>query len=129
VECLAKNVYYESAGESFGGRVAAAQVTVNRADGDVSKVCDVVYFKKVNPATSKKEAAFSWTLGEAWRAKGPINQKAYRECELIARAVLAGQLHSKFDTDVKHYPTTAVYPKWKNRLVVQIGHHLFYRGG
>jgi hypothetical protein len=30
----------------------------------------VVYFKKVNPATGKKEAAFSWTLGEVWRSEG-----------------------------------------------------------
>lgn len=128
VECLAKNVYYEAAGESFDGRVAVAAVTMNRADGDVDRVCDVVYFKKVNPYTGKKEAAFSWTLGAAWRAKGRIDRGAYQECELIARAVLAGELHSRFDSSVKHYHTVAVHPQWKNRFVIQIGHHLFYRG-
>lgn len=127
IECLAKNVYYEAAGESFDGRVAVAAVTVNRADSDASKVCDTVYFKAINPTTHKKEAAFSWTLGAKWRAKGPINIKAMEECILIARAVLAGELHSRFDSNVKHYHTAAVNPQWKLEFVAQVGHHLFYK--
>jgi spore germination cell wall hydrolase CwlJ-like protein len=128
VECLARNVYYESAGESFDGRVAVAAVTMNRADGDPGKVCGVVYFKALNPSTGKKEASFSWTLGAAWRASGPVNRKAMDECELIARAVLAGELHSRFDTSVRHYHTADVHPRWRYRFVMQIGHHLFYKG-
>jgi N-acetylmuramoyl-L-alanine amidase len=128
VDCLARNVYFEAAGESFDGRVAVAAVTLNRADGSVDKLCDVVYLKKVNPSTGKKEAAFSWTLGTAWRARGPINRKAYEECELIARAVIAGDLHSKFDSSVRHYHTRAVSPNWHYRFVMRIGNHLFYRG-
>ena len=126
VECMTKNVYYESAGESFDGRVAVAAVTLNRADGNVDKVCGAVYEKAVNPSTGKKEAAFSWTLGAAWRAKGPVNQRAMAECELIARAVIAGELHSKFDSTVKHYHTVSVHPGWHRRFVMRIGHHLFY---
>ena len=106
-----------SAGESFDRRVAVAAVTLNRADGNVDKVCGAVYEKAVNPSTGKKEAAFSWTLGAAWRAKGPVNEKAMRECELIARAVLAGELHSRFDSSVKHYHTVSVHPDWHRRFV------------
>lgn len=127
ITCLAQNVYYEAAGESFDGRVAVAQVTVNRAEGDASKVCGVVFFKARNVITHKLEAAFSWTLGAKWRAKGPINAKTLQECELIARAVLAGELHSRFDSSVKHYHTTSVHPNWHLAVVAQIGHHVFYK--
>ena len=32
LECLAKNIYYEAGGEPFEGKVAVAQVTLNRAE-------------------------------------------------------------------------------------------------
>jgi spore germination cell wall hydrolase CwlJ-like protein len=128
VTCMAFNVYYESAGESFDGRVAVAAVTLNRAEGDAKRICGVVYLKARNPNTGKLEAAFSWTLGAAWRARGPVNARAMSECELIARAVIAGELHSRFDSSVKHYHTLGVAPHWRNRFVMRIGNHLFYRG-
>jgi|HubBroStandDraft_2_1064218.scaffolds.fasta_scaffold228320_2 hypothetical protein len=66
--------------------------------GDASKVCDVVYFKKVNLATGKKEAAFSWTLGEAWRAKGPISQRH------IESANCQGRLGGATALEVRYRP-------------------------
>ena len=32
LDCLAKNIYHEAAGEPFEGKVAVAQVTMNRAE-------------------------------------------------------------------------------------------------
>jgi N-acetylmuramoyl-L-alanine amidase len=125
VECLARNVYYEAQGESFDGKVAVAQVTVNRAI-TVTRICETVYFKRIDPATGHKVAAFSWTLGAAWRAKGPINPRIYAECEIIARAVLAGDLHGKIGNNVTYYHTAAVNPAWHKKFVAKIGHHLFY---
>lgn len=127
VVCLAKNIYYEASGESFDGKVAVAQVTVNRADGDPRKVCAVVYFKARSQVDGKIEASFSWTLGKAWREKGPIDLKVMRECILIARAVLAGVLHSRFDSAVKYYHTVSVHPHWHYVFVCRIGRELFYR--
>lgn len=47
IECLAKNIYYESAGESYEGKLAVAQVTMNRVNSGIfpRDICSVVYQK------------------------------------------------------------------------------------
>ena len=47
--CLAKNIYHEAATEPFEGKVAVAQVTINRAESGKfpSDICNVVYQKNV----------------------------------------------------------------------------------
>ena len=49
LECLTRNIYWESASEPFEGKVAVAQVTINRvASGKfASDICGVVYQKNV----------------------------------------------------------------------------------
>jgi spore germination cell wall hydrolase CwlJ-like protein len=60
LDCLAKNIYHEAAGESFEGKVAVAQVTMNRAESGKfpSDVCAVVYQKNV--FYEKVVCQFSW---------------------------------------------------------------------
>lgn len=130
LECLTDNIYYEAASEPYDGKVAVAQVTMNRvADsfgGDT--VCGVVYFKKINPYTGKKEAAFSWTLGSHWRAHF-WSRHIYNECKEIARLVLAGQLHSDIiGRDVEYYHADYIKARWASNRdpVAHIGHHIFY---
>jgi spore germination cell wall hydrolase CwlJ-like protein len=129
-QCLTDNIYYEAASEPFAGKVAVAQVTMNRvADsfgGDT--VCAVVYFKKINPNTGKKEAAFSWTLGSHWRARF-ISRTLYAECREIARQVLAGSLQSDIiGREVFWYHADYIKARWAKNVmpVAQIGHHVFY---
>mgnify|MGYP003343214093 FL=1 len=59
--CLTKNIYHEAGFEPFEGKVAVAQVTLNRvADGKFGRdVCDVVYSKNV--IYQKVICQFSWT--------------------------------------------------------------------
>ena len=47
LECLARNIYWEAANESYEGKLAVAQVTLNRtkASGYPNTVCEVVYQK------------------------------------------------------------------------------------
>ena len=49
LECLARNIYWESANQPFEGKVGVAQVTMTRVeDGRFGKdVCGVVYQKNV----------------------------------------------------------------------------------
>ena len=49
LNCLARNIYHEAGGEPFEGKVAVAQVTINRAEsGDFpSDICQVVYQKNI----------------------------------------------------------------------------------
>ena len=41
--CLALNVFHEARGEFIPGQYAVALVTLNRAEHDPAKVCDVVF--------------------------------------------------------------------------------------
>ena len=60
LDCLTKNIYNEAATEPFEGKVAVAQVTMNRVDsGKFGKgVCGVVYQKNV--IYEKVICQFSW---------------------------------------------------------------------
>lgn len=130
VKCLTDNIYYEAATEPFDGKVAVAQVTMNRVADSLGgdTVCQVVYFKKRSPETGKLQAAFSWTLGWHWRSHHMYRQ-TYQECERIARMVLAGKLHSDIiGPGVEFYHADYIRASWASdhQEVAQIGHHIFY---
>ena len=119
--CMAKNIYYEAASESFEGKLAVAQVTMNRANSVKfpKTVCEVVY-QKVNQTYQ-----FSW-VGEK---VGPIRNKyAWEECMIVARKALTeGVLHDIIHkTNSMYYHNTSVNPAWKLKYVAKIGNHLFY---
>lgn len=131
LSCMADNIYYEAGFESREGQIAVAQVVLNRLhDSHFPKsICDVIYFKKINPTTGKKVAAFSWTLGRNWRANGK-SRKVYRECVILARDVLTKKIHSSIiDSSVKYYHATYITARWDDdhMVVAQIGKHVFYR--
>lgn len=119
--CMAKNIYYEAASESFEGKLAVAQVTMNRANSPKfpSTVCEVVYQKTGNTYQ------FSW-VGEN---VGPIRSKyAWEECLIVARKALTEKrLHDTiYKTKSMYYHNTSVNPAWKLKYVAKIGNHLFY---
>ena len=87
--CLADNIYFEAAHEPLEGKLAVAQVTLNRARDAGVSVCNAVYFKAINPRTGKKEAAFSWTLGARWRPKA-MDPLLHAWCAELAHDALAG---------------------------------------
>lgn len=132
LQCLTNNIYYEAGIEPFAGKVAVAQVTMNRVADDFGgdTVCNVVYFRKISPEDGKIQAAFSWTLGRHWRAHGRINRIVWLQCEDIARKVLAGKLRSNIiGPNVEYYHATYIHARWDSdhREVAQIGHHVFYQ--
>jgi spore germination cell wall hydrolase CwlJ-like protein len=49
LDCLARNIYHEAGGEPFEGKVAVAQVTINRTENGAfpSDICQVVYQKNI----------------------------------------------------------------------------------
>lgn len=119
--CMAKNLYYEAASEPFEGKLAVAQVTMNRANSKQfpKSVCEVVY-QKVNQTYQ-----FSW-VGER---VGPVTNKyAWEECMIVARKALTeGRLHDTiYKTNSMYYHNTSVNPAWKLKYVAKIGNHLFY---
>jgi len=121
MECMAKNLYYEAARESFEGKLAVAQVTMNRANSPLypKTVCEVVYQKTGNTYQ------FSW-VGE--KVHTNINKYAWEECMIVARKALTEhKLHDTIHkTNAMYYHNTSVNPAWKLKYVTKIGNHIFY---
>lgn len=117
IVCLAKNIYFEARGENLSGKVAVAQVTLNRVNHKTQfekTVCKVVYAKK----------QFSWTEHKHLKV---VDKKAWQEAYIIAETILKGNLLVK-PINALYFHTTEVKPKWSFTKVVEtkIGKHIFY---
>ena len=121
--CMAKNIYYEAAMESHEGKLAVAQVTINRANSKryPSDICGVVY-QKIGDTCQ-----FSWTCED--KNLAIRNKYAWEECLYIARRALTESvLHDELaKSKAMFYHATYVNPGWSNiRVVARIGNHVFY---
>ena len=121
VLCMAKNLYYEAAMEPYEGKLAVAQVTMNRANSSKfpSTICEVVYQK------TGSTYQFTW-VGE--KVSEIRNKYAWEECLMVARKALTeSKLHDTiYRTQAMYYHNTSVNPAWKLKYVAKIGNHLFY---
>lgn len=128
VDCLAKNIYYESATESYEGKLAVAQVTMNRVNSGKfpSDICSVVY-QKTTDQNLRTICQFSWTC----MVKELVvkDKYAWEESVMIAkRALTEPFLHDTIaETNALYYHAVYVKPGWnKTKVVKQIGNHIFY---
>ncbi len=126
LECLAMNIYREAGYESFEGKVAVAQVTMNRvANGQFGKdVCGVVYQKNV--VMERVVCQFSWACDAAARTR-PVNQTAYKESYEVAKKVLLEDFTLSVLKDALYYHANYVNPKWSLEKIGSIGNHIFYK--
>lgn len=126
VECLAKNIYWEAAHEPFEGKVAVAQVTINRVnDGRFPEdICAVVYQKNV--IYSKVVCQFSWFC-ETNHITKSVHPKLYMESEAVAKKVLLENYRLDGFKDALYYHADYVDPKWKKERIGKIGRHIFYK--
>ena len=126
LDCLAKNIYHEAKGEPFEGKVAVAQVTINRAasgqfPGDI---CKVVYQKNI--VYDKVLCQFSWYCDQAVFTK-PKNTAAYKESQIVARQVLLEEFRLPSLKHALYFHATDINPGWKKERVATIGGHVFYK--
>jgi spore germination cell wall hydrolase CwlJ-like protein len=126
LDCLAKNIYHEAKGEPFEGKVAVAQVTLNRAASGQfpSDICKVVYQKNV--VYEKVLCQFSWYCDQATMAK-PKNTAAYKESQIVARQVLLEEFRLPSLNKALYFHATHINPGWKKEKVATIGNHVFYK--
>ena len=125
VECLAKNIYYEAASEPYEGKLAVAQVTLNRADNPKfpKDVCKVVTQKNV--IMEKVVCQFSWYC-DGKPQKVP-NDEAYRDSYAVAKKVLLEGFRLDSLNDALYYHAVYINPGWQLPIVTRIGNHIFYR--
>jgi spore germination cell wall hydrolase CwlJ-like protein len=126
LSCLTKNIYHEAGGEPFEGKVAVAQVTLNRANnaGFPDDICQVIYQK--NQVYSKVLCQFSWVCENVAHFK-PVNRKEYDESQAVARKVLLEGFRLPGLTNAMYFHGDYINPGWKRERVAHIGHHIFYK--
>ena len=119
MDCLAKNIYFESATEDHAGKLAVAQVTYNRLrDGRWGKtVCDVVYAR----------AQFSWTLDQRKMRTQPHGPN-WLASQQAAQDFVSGKRVDRLRDSLHYHADWIRAPKWAqaNNQVHKIGQHVFY---
>lgn len=125
--CLALNVYYESRSEPILGQYAVAAVTMNRADDDKSKVCEVVTKPHQFSWTTKRVRRKGDTFTLAKSAAPTDDDDAWATAKRVAWQTLHGH-----KVDVTHgatfYHANYVRPAWRRGMkqTAVIGKHIFY---
>ena len=126
LDCLARNIYYEAGYEPFEGKVAVAQVTINRAESGQfpSDICRVVYQKNI--VYEKVLCQFSWYCETATMRK-PMNGPVYTESMEVAKKVLLEGFRLPSIKDALYFHGDYINPGWKRERVAKIGRHIFYK--
>ena len=125
LDCLAKNIYHEARSEPFEGKVAVAQVTMNRAAnaGFPNDICKVVYQKNI--VYQKVICQFSWYC-ESTHVTRPVQKELWKESELVAKKVLLENFRLPSLSKALYYHADYVRPNWNMPKIDQIGRHIFY---
>jgi spore germination cell wall hydrolase CwlJ-like protein len=118
-DCLARNIYYEAGVEDRLGKVAVAQVTLNRVKTGYwgKSICKVVY----------APAQFSWTKIKR-RAWMPNIGPSWEESKQVAEEVLDQGLRIRTLKTSLFYHADYVKPYWcdNSKRVTKVGRHIFY---
>lgn len=126
LECLAKNIYYEAGSEPFEGKVAVAQVTLNRVNSGnfPNDVCKTIYQKNI--FYEKTVCQFSWYCDRATTVK-PINRAVYNESMIVAKKVLLEGFRLPSLEHALYFHADYINPGWNRQQVAKVGRHIFYR--
>lgn len=132
MECLSKNIYFESRNQSHLGQLAVAHTTFNRVIDEryPDTICGVVEQGKKNKDGSMRRhmCQFSWYCDGL--SDRPRNAEMWQQSQDIAQEAV--DLYSQ-SIDVTrgatHYHADNVYPNWAPTLdkIMQVDDHIFYR--
>ncbi len=136
LHCMAQNIYFEAGNQPLAGKVAVANVVMNRVD-DVKfpdSICGVVY--------QTKEWKTSWLTGElipmrgmcqfSWFCDGkgdkPKDSKTWAESLEIADDVMNGK-YFDITEGALWYHANYSNPYWNKHLnqTVRVSSHIFYK--
>ena len=122
--CLAKNIYFESRNQPKIGKIAVAQVTLNRVKSDKfpSTVCEVIY----QGGEQRNRCQFSWYCDG--KKDEPTDGPAWDESVYLALLVY-GDGFLDVTEGALWYHATYVSPSWAEHYqkTVRINNHIFYR--
>ena len=138
VLCLAKNIYFEAGNQPIVGKMAVADVVLNRVDMEEypNTICGVVYQAqerinwKGNTVPVLHKCQFSWYCDG--KPDTPYDTATWIESLNIAATYVEQTKHFRlYDVTegATHYHADSVYPYWADSLsrTVTIDNHLFYK--
>lgn len=122
--CLAQNIYYEAGMESFRGKVAVAQVTINRTEDSKfpKTICGVVHQR--TQIAGRIICQFSWSCNPVGKVK--YLSDAWQESLMVAQQVLEANLRMERLNEALYFHAAHVNPHWGLERVARIGNHVFY---
>ena len=140
-ECLAKNIYFEAGVESTAGKLAVANVTINRTlnVNYPNTICGVVqegiHYYNVNKDKHfpvRDRCQFSWYCDGL--IDEPREGRTWDSAKVLAEIVLENH-YDKALIDITdgatHYHANwmETYPSWskKKKVMASIDRHIFYR--
>jgi spore germination cell wall hydrolase CwlJ-like protein len=119
MQCLTRNIYFESGSEPYKGKVAVAQVTLNRMNsGDYpSTICGVVHQR------TNVTCQFSWVCMQGLTVR---NQRLYDESHRVAYKVMIDGVRIPELKNAMFFHADYVKPHWRKKPKAKIGRHIFY---
>lgn len=135
VECMAKNIYFESRNQSYAGQLAVAHVTLNRVVSEQypNTICAVVHQGRqyADGRMRKHQCQFSWYCDGL--SDTPKHLKEWASAKRVAQdaARIWLQPNGDITNGAMWYHSKNVSPKWRHDFVrsMQIDDHIFYRLG
>jgi spore germination cell wall hydrolase CwlJ-like protein len=138
VECLAKNMYYESRNQSMAGMLAVTNVVLNRVE-DVrfpNDICSVIQqgptAKSITDSNKeypiRNQCQFSWYCDG--KADEPIDIKAYAYTRGLAYEIIHGTFpYIDITEGALFYHADYVTPEWSVtfKQTLKLNDHIFYK--
>ena len=132
LECMSKNIYFEAALESTAGKLAVAQVTMNRVNSKryPNTVCQVItqgrHYKNGFPV--KDRCQFSWYC-DGKHDEPPTSGSMWKDSRAVAKYVLSTPDLMDITDGATHYHADYISsPRWADprRKTAEIDTHIFY---
>ena len=125
LDCLARNIYFESRNQPLAGRLAVGQVTMNRVDSPKfpNTVCDVV----MQGGERLHRCQFSWYCdGEI---DYPSDEIRFREASDLAITVYVRGFPDLTEGALWYHANYIKQPDWarSKTITVKINEHIFYK--
>tara|TARA_B100001093_G_scaffold443375_1_gene445666 strand:- start:361 stop:858 length:498 start_codon:yes stop_codon:yes gene_type:complete len=134
VFCMAKNIYFEAGNQPLAGKIAVAQVVLNRTAhrSYPEDVCSVIYQSKWRENWKGHMVPVLYKCQFSWFCDGksdiPEDSATWELSLRVATRVLQGDWYDITEGST-HYHSDRVYPYWADSLneTVQITNHIFYK--
>ena len=135
LECMSMNIYFEAAMESTAGKLAVAQVTINRVKSRhyPNTICGVVYEGPHYTAANGQQFPVRDRCQFSWYCDGkhdtPSGGKMWKQSEEVAKYVLENTELLDITDGATHYHADYIpNPRWAiaRHKTLQIDTHIFY---